>query len=160
MSVADIAGMEHLEGREVQILADGAVQSPKTVENGGFTLDLDAFYIIAGLGYQTYIKTMPLEAGSENGTAVGKRKRINELSMRVWRTSGCRIGYNLENLQRVKYRDPEVPMGLPAPLFTGIIPNNKFNQGWVWEASITVEQSEPLPMNILAISPIINEVDK
>lgn len=160
VSVADIAGMEHLEGREVQILADGAVQSPKTVENGGFTLDLDAFYIIAGLGYQTYIKTMPLEAGSENGTAVGKRKRINELSMRVWRTSGCRIGYNLENLQRVKYRDPEVPMGLPAPLFTGIIPNNKFNQGWVWEASITVEQSEPLPMNILAISPIINEVDK
>lgn len=160
VSVADIAGMEHLEGREVQILADGAVQSPKTVENGGFTLDLDAFYIIAGLGYQTYIKTMPLEAGSENGTAVGKRKRINELSMRVWRTSGCRIGYNLENLQRVKYRDPEVPMGLPAPLFTGIIPNNKFNQGWVWEASITVEQSEPLPMNILAIAPIINEVDK
>ncbi len=160
VSVADIAGMEHLEGREVQILADGAVQSPKTVENGGFTLDLDAFYIIAGLGYQTYIKTMPLEAGSKNGTAVGKRKRINELSMRVWRTSGCRIGYNLENLQRVKYRDPEVPMGLPAPLFTGIIPNNKFNQGWVWEASITVEQSEPLPMNILAIAPIINEVDK
>lgn len=160
VSVSAIAGMEHLEGKRVQILADGAVQSPKTVENGAFSLDIDAFYIIAGLGYQTYIKTMPFEAGSENGTAVGKRKRVNELSMRVWRTSGCRVGYDLYHLQRVKYREPEVEMGLPEPLFTGIIPNIKFNQGWTWDASITVEQSEPLPMNILAIAPIINEVDK
>lgn len=160
VSVGSIAGMDHLEGKEVQILADGAVQSPKIVNNGGFTLDLDAFYVVAGLGYVSYIKTMPFEAGSQNGTAVGKRKRINELSMRVWRTSGCRVGYDLNNLQRVKYREPEVAMGTPAPLFTGIIPNIKYNQGWTWDSNITVEQSEPLPMNILAIAPIINEVDK
>ena len=160
VSVGSIAGMDHLEGKEVQILADGAVQSPKTVNNGGFTLDLDAFYVVAGLGYVSYIKTMPFEAGSQNGTAVGKRKRINEISMRVWRTSGCRVGYDINNLQRVKYREPEVAMGTPAPLFTGIIPNIKYNQGWTWDSNITVEQSEPLPMNILAIAPIINEVDK
>ena len=103
---------------------------------------------------------MPFEAGSQNGTAVGKRKRVNELSLRVWRTSGCRVGDSLDHLQRVKYRDPEVAMGTPAPLFTGIIPNIKYNQGWTWDANVIVEQSEPLPMNILAIAPIINEVDK
>lgn len=160
ISVADISGLEHLEGQRVQILADGAVQSPKIVNNGSIILDLDAFYIIAGLGYVSYISTMPFEAGSQNGTAVGKRKRVNELSLRVWRTSGLRVGYDLNNLQRVKYREPEVEMGLPPPLFTGIIPNIKYNQGWTWDANVTIEQSEPLPMNILAIAPIINEVDK
>lgn len=160
ISISDVSGIEHLENQEVQILADGAVQSPKTVENGKINLDLDAFYIITGLGYVSYIRTMPFEAGSQNGTAVGKRKRVNELSLRVWRSSGLRVGYDLENLQRVKYRDPEVEMGTPPPLFTGIIPNIKYNQGWTWDANITIEQSEPLPMNILAIAPIINEIDK
>lgn len=160
ISVVDISGLNHLEGKAVQILADGAVQSEKTVTNGSIRLELDAFYIIAGLGYKSYIKTMPFEAGSQNGTAVGKRKRVNELSLRVWRTSGCCVGFDSDHMQKVKYRDPETPMGVPQPLFTGVIPNIKYNQGWTWDASVTVEQSEPLPMNILAIAPLINEQDK
>lgn len=160
ISVVDISGLNHLEGKSVQILADGAVQSERTVKNGAIRLELDAFYIIAGLGYKSYIRTMPFEAGSQNGTAVGKRKRVNELSLRVWRTSGCCVGFDSDHMQKVKYRDPATPMGLPQPLFTGVIPNIKYNQGWTWDASVTVEQSEPLPMNILAIAPLINEQDK
>ncbi len=161
VSVQSISNLQHLIGEEVQIFADGAVQAPKTVDNNGAVLlELDAFYIIAGLKYQSYIRLMPFEAGAENGTAVGKRKRVNELALRVWKTSGCRVGRDLNNLQTVKFRSTETPMGTPEPLFTGIIPNIKFNQGWVWDANITVEQSEPLPMNILSVAPIINEVDK
>lgn len=160
VSVGTLSGLSHLEGKEVQILADGAVQTSKTVSGGKISLELDAFYIITGLGYTSYLRTMPFEAGSENGTAVGKKKRVNELSLRVWKTSGCRVGFDLEHMQKVKYRDPEISMGMPQPLFTGIIPNIKYNQGWTWDANVTVEQSEPLPMNIMAIAPIINEVDK
>lgn len=160
VSVETLSGLSHLEGKNVQILADGAVQTNKTVSGGKIGLETDAFYIITGLGYTSYLRTMPFEAGSENGTAVGKKKRVNELSLRVWKTSGCRVGFDLDNLQKVKYREPEVVMGMPQPLFTGIIPNIKYNQGWTWDANITVEQSEPLPMNIMAIAPIINEVDK
>lgn len=160
VSVLNLSGLGHLEGETVQILADGAVQSDRTVVDGAIRMEIDAFYIITGLGYSSYMQTMPFEGGSENGTSTGKRKRINELALRVWRTSGCRVGYDIDHLQKVKYRDPETPMGTPQPLYTGIIPNIKYNQGWTWDASVTVEQSEPLPMNILAIAPIINEVDK
>lgn len=160
VSVKSLSGLSHLEGEEVQILADGAVQTPQTVSSGAITLELDAFYIIVGLGYQSYFKLMPLEAGSETGTAIGKRKRVNELSMRVWNTSGCRVGGSLDHLQQITYRQPITELGTPEKLYTGILPNIKFNQGWVWDASITVEQSQPLPMNVLAIAPIINEVDK
>jgi len=160
ISVDDIDGLAHLEGESVQILADGAQQTNQKVLNGKISLELDAWKIIAGLGYQSYITTMPLEAGSQNGVAVGKRKRINELSLRVWRTLGCRVGSDLKNLQEVRYRNPQTPMGLPESLYTGIIPNIKYNQGWKWDANVTVEQSKPLPMNILAIAPIVTEVDK
>jgi hypothetical protein len=160
VSVQNLSGLSHLEGNTVQILADGAVQSSRTVENGAILLEIDAFYIITGLGYVSYMQTMPFEGGSENGTSTGKRKRVNELSLRVWRTLGCSVGYDHEHMQKVKYRDPSTLLGTPQPLFTGIIPNVKYNQGWTWDASVTVEQSEPLPMNILAIAPIINEVDK
>ena len=160
VSVDTISGLSHLEGKTLQILADGAEQTEKTVEDGTIYLELDAWKIITGLGYQSYITTMPLEAGSQNGTAQGKRKRINELSLRVWRTIGCRIGTDLDNLQEVSYRDPQTLMGIPEGLYTGIVPNIKYNQGWVWDANITVEQSRPFPMNILAIAPIVTEVDK
>lgn len=155
-----IKNLNHLEGETVQILADGAVQTEKEVVDGKILLELDAWKIIAGLSYQSYITTMPLEAGSQNGTAVGKRKRISELSIRLWRTSGCRVGRDLENLQQIRFRDANTTLGIPLSLFTGIIPNIKYNQGWEWVANVTVEQSNPLPMNILAIAPIVTEVDK
>lgn len=160
ISVKTLSGLGHLEGEKVQILADGAVQTEQTVASGAITLELDAFYITVGLGYQSYFKLMPLEAGSETGTAIGKRKRINELSMRVFKTSGCRVGSEFENLTQITYRNPSTDLGTPEKLFTGILPNIKFSQGWTWDATVMVEQSMPLPMNVLAIAPIVNEQDK
>jgi len=70
-----MSGYEHLNGRTVQILADGCVQPDKVVASGSFTLDLDAWVVLAGLGYRSYIQTMNIEEGAMNGTAVGKKKR-------------------------------------------------------------------------------------
>ena len=42
----------------------------------------------------------------------------------------------------------------------GVIDKIRYNQGWTIESDITIEQSRPLPMNILVIAPIVNEVDK
>ena len=162
ISVDEISGLGHLEGERVQILADGAEQTERVISNGEIRLELDAWKLIIGLGYQSYITTLPLEAGSQNGTAIGKRKRIHELALRVWRTLGCRVGKSLKDkdLFEIKYREPQTQLGVPPALYTGIIPNIKYNQGWTWEANITVEQSHPFPMNILAIAPIMTEVDK
>lgn len=160
VSVNTMSGYEHLNGRTVQILADGCVQPDKKVVSGSFTLDLDAWVVLAGLGYRSYIQTMNIEEGAMNGTAVGKKKRINDMAVRVWRTSGCRVGYDLDNLQEINYREPSVPMGTARPLTDGVIDKIRYNQGWTIESDITIEQSRPLPMNILVIAPIVNEVDK
>lgn len=146
-----LAGLDHLDGREVQVYADTVEQESKTVIDGSISID-DAFIVVVGLPYTSYITTMPMEAGSQNGTAVGKRKRISEMAIRVWNTIGVKVGRDLNNLYDTIYKQKEP--------FTGVIPNIKYNQGWVWDANITVEQSHPYPMNILSIAPIVTEVDK
>ena len=151
ISTDTISGLDHLDGRTVQIIGDGVEQENKTVVDGSIDVD-DAFIIIAGLPYTSYITTMPMEAGSQNGTAVGKRKRISEMAIRVWNSLGVKVGRDLDHLYDTIYQQKEP--------FTGVIPNIKYNQGWVWDANITVEQSHPYPMNILSIAPIVTEVDK
>ena len=151
ISTDTVSGLSHLNGREVQIYADGLEQATKTVLDGSISID-DAFIAVVGLPYTSYITTMPMEAGSQNGTAVGKRKRISEMAIRVWNSLGVRVGRDLDNLYQTIYEQQKP--------FTGVIPNIKYNQGWVWDADITVEQSHPYPMNILSIAPIVTEVDK
>jgi hypothetical protein len=151
ISTDTVSGLDHLNGREVQIYADGLEQATKTVLDGSISID-DAFIAVVGLPYTSYITTMPMEAGSQNGTAVGKRKRISEMAIRVWNSLGVRVGRDLDNLYQTIYEQKKP--------FTGVIPNIKYNQGWVWDADITVEQSHPYPMNILSIAPIVTEVDK
>lgn len=151
ISTDTVSGLGHLNGREVQIYADGIEQAKKTVLDGSISID-DAFIAVVGLPYTSYITTMPMEAGSQNGTAVGKRKRISEMAIRVWNSLGVRVGRDLDNLYQTIYEQKKP--------FTGVIPNIKYNQGWVWDADITVEQSHPYPMNILSIAPIVTEVDK
>ena len=152
ISTDTVSGLSHLKGRTVQVFADGIEQSEKVVSSGGNINVDDAFLVVVGLGYTSYITTMPMEAGSQNGTAVGKRKRISEMAIRVWNSLGVRVGRNLNKLYDTIYKQKEP--------FTGVIPNIKYNQGWVWDANITVEQSHPYPMNILSIAPIVTEVDK
>lgn len=151
ISTDTVSGLEHLNGREVQIYADCIEQENKTVIDGSIDID-DAFIAVIGLPYQSYITTMPMEAGSQNGTAVGKRKRISEMAIRVWNSLGVKVGRDFEHLYDTIYEQKEP--------YTGVIPNIKYNQGWVWDANITVEQSHPYPMNILSIAPIVTEVDK
>jgi hypothetical protein len=160
ISVNDISGLDHLEAEDVSILADGAVQTSKTVSSGEITLELDAWEVVIGLEYQSYIKTLPIEGGSQTGTAQAKRKRIYQLGLRVYDTIGISIGSSLTDLKDVDLRDPRTNLGEPSPLFTGIVPNNRFSQRWTWEDSIVIEQSNPLPMNILNIMPLIQEVDR
>lgn len=151
ISTESVSGLEHLNNKEVAIYSDCQERESKTVSSGSITTD-DAFIIIVGLPYQSYITTMPMEAGSQNGTAVGKRKRISEMAIRVFNSLGVKVGRDLDNLYDTIYEQKEP--------FTGVIPNIKYNQGWVWDANITVEQSHPYPMNILSIAPIVTEVDK
>jgi hypothetical protein len=63
--VENVGGLEHLEGREVAVLADGDVLKPRTVTNGQISLGQPARKVHAGLPYQFKLKTLDLELANQ-----------------------------------------------------------------------------------------------
>jgi hypothetical protein len=55
------AGLDHLEGQEVSVLADGAVLPRETVSGGQVELDNSYSTVHIGLPYNSDFKTLPLE---------------------------------------------------------------------------------------------------
>jgi hypothetical protein len=144
-----ITGLDHLEGEQVQILIGDAVYPNQTVTNGAISVNLpsNTSYksIEIGLGYTSRIKTMRVEAGSQAGTAQGRKKRYNEVMVRLHKTVGIII-----NGDQLPFRTSSTPMGQNIPEFTG--DKRVTNLGWDRDGQIEIKQEQPLPMTVLGIT--------
>ncbi len=145
-----LSGLGHLEAQSVQILADGAVHPNKTVSSGAVTLEQYVIKAHVGLAYNSTLTTLRAEGGSLQGTAQGKIKRINKIVVRLNKSVGLKVGKNVDNLDIVPFRSSSDRMNEPLPLFTG---DKEIEFDGEFEASgqITVQQDQPLPMNVIAI---------
>ncbi len=148
-SSTSVTGLDHLEGQTVQILIDDAVYPTQTVTNGAITVSLPSSFgsktIEIGLGFTSTIKTMKPEAGSQAGTAQGRKKRYNEVSVRLLNSVGVTI-----NGDQLPFRTSADEMGEPIPAFTG--DKRVTNLGWDREGQITIQQTQPLPLTVLSIT--------
>lgn len=147
-----ISGLTHLEGETVQVLADGAVRPDAVVENGAITLQAEASSVSAGLGYVSDLETMRIEAGSADGSAQGKIKRIHKIGIRFFDTLGAKFGPNKDRLDILSFRSTSDPMNQAPPRFTGD-KEESFPAGHETEGRVFLRQDQPLPMTILAIMP-------
>ena len=148
-SSTTVTSLDHLEGETVQILIDDAVYPVQKVSSGAITVSLPSTFasktIEVGLGYKSTIKTMRVEAGAEAGTAQGRKKRYNEVTVRLYNTVGATV-----NGDQIPFRTSANPLGQPIPSFTG--DKRVSNLGWDREGQVTVQQTQPLPMTILGIT--------
>lgn len=153
-----VSGLDHIEDETVQILADGAVVPDQVVTNGAITLTKAASRINVGLGYQSDLETMRIEAGSANGSAQGKIKRINKVDFRFFETLGAKFGPNENKLDIIHFRSTSDPMDSSPPRFTGD-KEESLDGGYGTEGRIFIRQDQPLPMTILAIMPRVRTND-
>lgn len=154
-----VSGLEHLAGRTVSVLADGAVQADRLVSHDGtIILDRPASVIHAGLGYVSRLQPMRLDSGSNRGTTQTKKKRITKVAARFYQTLGGKIGPGDSSLEPVYFRSPATPMGQSPGPFTGDKIVN-FPKGWNRDGVLTIVQDQPLPMSVLLIVPhlVVNE---
>ncbi|MEX0807094.1 MAG: hypothetical protein WD044_00045 [Dongiaceae bacterium] len=150
--VTTLSGLAHLEGESVLVLADGAAHPARIVASGAITLAQPASIVHAGLGYESRLETLDLEAGAVDGTAIGKAKRIHRATVRLFASLGCAIGFDDAHLDPLSFRGSDDPMDRPPPLFTGdrtIL----FPKGWDRAARVLIVQSQPLPLTVAAIVP-------
>ena len=141
--------LDHLEGEEVQILGDGAVQAPKTVSGGEITLDQAVDKVHVGLQYISVMETLPIEGGNPLGTSQGHLKRIKNVSLRLDRSIGFSLGDVYGNLDQY-YFGPSV-MNEPLILFTGDTEPMPFTGSYDRQSRLKIMQDAPLPFNLLAI---------
>ncbi|HCW3115139.1 hypothetical protein [Citrobacter amalonaticus] len=140
------AGFSHLEGKTIDVVADGSVMPQAVVSSGQITLTRKAKSIEAGLHYETTIQTLTPEVATTEGTTQNAKKRTSEVTMRFLETTGAEC-----NGQVIPFRrfGPQV-LDKPAPLFTGDHYWGKL--GWErGEDSLLIQQRQPLPFHILAI---------
>lgn len=154
-----ISGLNHLEGQSVAILADGAAHANKTVSSGAITLDRSVTKAQIGLPFTSKLETLRIDAGSAMGSSQGKNKRIGEVTVRLFRTVGLKIGTSSTELDTVPFRSSSDSMDTALSLFTGD-KTAEFNGGYDDDATITIVQDLPLPMTILAIFPTLSVFDK
>jgi hypothetical protein len=157
-ATSTITGLNHLEGETVSVLADGSAHADKTVSGGSITLDRDAEKVHIGYGYTSIIETLRLEAGANDGVAQGKIKRIHGVTVRFLESVGAEVGPDLNNLDRIPFRDSSMAMDEAVPIFSGdkeiFLPS-----GYETDARIIVRQTQPLPMTITAIMRRSNTFD-
>ena len=151
-TVTQVAGLNHVEGETVRILADGATHPDRVVSAGSIALDHPAAVVHVGLAYESRLETLDLEAGAADGTAIGKSKRVHRATVRLFASLGCKIGFDDAHLEELSFRGSFDAMDRPPPLFTGDR-SVAFPKGWDGEARMLVVQSQALPLTVAAIAP-------
>jgi hypothetical protein len=144
-----VAGLTHLEGKTVSILADGAVMPQVTVTGGVAVLQRPSVVVHVGLPYVSDLETLPMALQME-AFGQGRAKNVNEAFLRVYRSSGIFVGPDADNLVEAKQRTTE-PYGSPPGLKTDEI-GVKLTPTWRQAGRVYVRQSDPLPLTIVGLT--------
>ena len=144
--VTILSGLEHLSGKTVKIVGDGAVYASQVMpESGYITITPAASEIYVGLGYSPKLVTnTPEVAIVGGGSSQGLKKRWNKATVRVLDTTGVTI-----NGEVYPSRDSGDLMDAAAGTYTDDLSIS--NLGWSTKGRITIEQPLPLPAHIVAV---------
>lgn len=152
----DFHGFGHLEGQEVEILADGGVEPPQTVVGGKITLQQPARVLVAGLPFVSVLQPAKFEVPLDDGTAQGRKFVCKKVTLNLWRTGSLQY-YNNPEAPEDKWfdavlRSTDDDLGEAAALFTGMVEVNNLGRH---EENIdfTLRCDTPLPANVLAMIP-------
>lgn len=145
-----ISGLNHLEGKTVSVLTNGAVHPSRQVVGGQIELLYESDRVTVGLPYVTQIIPLLPEHSLQDGSSIGRRQRIVNVSIHLYRSLGLWLGRKVDEMEEIPFRLPTDLTGVGVPLYTGV-KKIAFPEGYDEEAIIILEQRQPLPMWIISI---------
>lgn len=150
-ATSTITGLDHLEGETVKILADGAVHPDRTVSNGQVTLNDTYSKVHVGLSAPAYLKSLPVEFITDQGSTQHRIKRIDHIYANIHNSlSGIQFGPDLTKLELIALRNTEDEMDSSIDLFTGTV-DLPFDGAYSRDNSFVVYQENPVPLTIRSI---------
>ena len=142
--VTTITGLAHLEGESVKIVGNGAVFPDKTVSGGSVTISSAVSEAYVGQGFSGVIKPSRPEFGTPTGTSQGRKKRANQVLVRLVNTTGIKI-----NGDQIPFRSSADLMGSPPAAFTG--DKKVMNLGYDRDGFVEIRQEQPLDFHVVAV---------
>ena len=149
----NLTGLVWLSGKDVSVLADGNVLADMCVDAGGTLRLPKAFrHIVVGLPFESTIQTMPIEFSAQDGSYMGRKKRVSRMTILFRDTRGGLYGVGENRLDTIKWRSTE-KYDNPIELYSGkrrvVIPGASYED----TVYLTIKQTDPLPLTILSIVP-------
>lgn len=142
--VTSVSGLDHLEGKIVQVKADGALATSKVVASGSIALDAAAYEITVGLPYTMIVKTLTQEYNLGIGSQQGQQTRPVRPILRVYQSYFPTMNGNYKpSRQTTDLMDSKVP------LFTGDVVYGGLT--WSNGAQLTITDANPFPVQISGI---------
>lgn len=149
--VTTLSGLAHLEGKQVDILTDGAVHPRRTVTSGAVTLDYAASVVHIGLPMVSDLRTLPLAVEGAAAAGQGTVKNVNKVHLRVSQSSVIKAGPTFDRLREYPARAVTDPYGSPPALRDGEL-TLSVDPSWSQDAAICVRQDLPLPLSVLSMT--------
>lgn len=142
-------GAQHLHGRNVQVLADGAVQPECIVtEDGSIDIQYPANDLIVGLGYDMIVQAAELSV--EGVVLENKAKNISSVDVLLYKTIGMWVGSENDKLKEIPTRSTSDKMDTALPLYTKMR-KLLVEGGWKTSNNLIFGHRSPLPFQLLAI---------
>ena len=149
-----VSGLDHLEGLDVAVLADGAAHERCRVKDGRITLDFPASRVLAGLAYTWALTPMRMEGLSERGTMQGKKTRITHIMARLYKSLGihCSLIGQAAPPYPLAARDVEMQMDKAPIPYTGdaAMP---MPGGWQSDARVRLSGDGAFPVTVIMLIP-------
>jgi hypothetical protein len=146
------SGLDHLAGAEISVLADGSIHPNVTVQSDGtITLDYDADHVIAGLPYESLLRTMKLAYGAVVGTAVGQHKRTHEVDIVVHNALGGKYSSGDGKLYPIPYRQMSDATEASPPVQSDEI-RLTLRGRWETDPRIVIRHEDPVPFTLLGMA--------
>lgn len=149
LAVTNLAGLDHLEGLNVSVLADGGVDGPFTVAGGAITLTEPAVIAQVGLPYVSDMETLDIAAEAVRTN----EKIIKAVTLDVVASRGILVGQDFKASSLVTpaaFRTADPVANVAPAAVTGLteanIPSSSTKGG-----RVCVRQVDPLPLSILAV---------
>ena len=150
-----LSGLDHLAGRDVVLVLDGAPAGTARVSDAGtVALPRRALRADVGLGFASVLETLPLEAGTLGGSAQGRQKRLVRLTARLHQSAGGTIATGRGGPVPLVRPPPDLQLGVPPPWFSGDV-EVMGTGGWERDGRLRITQEAPLPLSVLSLMPTV-----
>jgi hypothetical protein len=147
-------GLDHLEGQEVGILADGVVYPRQTVSNGTITLPDERDHVYIGLPYNSDFETLDIAKTDNKGMVKGRPVKISNVTFQYLNSRGGWIGPDFDNLYEAFV--PETDDVSQAPDLETGVKRLSLGAGYSEGGRVCYRQVDPLPVTLIATVPEVS----